>query len=343
MKNRTNAKFHFLPFVTVIALVGLFLAPGASAEGQGQNQNGNQTAVSETLSDVQTEGTKQEVPTLEHQGSSSVSGLSLSHTSGPSIPGYGITYHGGKVLHSPNVYAIWYGNWNTPGNNSKVVLENLLQNIGGTPYFNVNTSYSDRQGPVSNSVRFVKSVTDNYSQGTVLTDNKVAAIVKRAITKESSKESGSNNSLPKDSNAVYFVFTSADVSETSGFLTVYCAWHAHKTIEDTNIKYAFVGDPSADLSACASQRVVSPNGNLAADSMASMTAHELEEAITDPNLNAWFDDATGYENADLCAFNYGKAIKNPDGSFYNMIIGGRQYLIQRNWLNVDPGSCASSY
>ena len=340
MKNRTNAKFHFLPFVTTIALAGMFLAPGAKADDQSQSKNqNNQVAVSDSASasdsasDRETEGQKQEMPTLENLGSSS-STIAPSRKNFDPIPGFGIAYHGGKVLHSPNVYAIWYGNWSTPGNNSKVVLENLLKNIGGTSYFNINTTYSDQKGAVSNSVRFVKSTTDNYSQGTVLTDNKVALIVKRAISKES---------LPKDSNAVYFVFTSGDVSETSGFLTTYCAFHAHKTFDDTNIKYAFVGDPSADLAACAPQQVVSPNANPAADAMASLTAHELEEAVTDPNLNAWYDDLTGYENGDLCNFHFGKVTQNSDGSFYNQIIGGRQYLIQRNWLNIAPGGCASSY
>ena len=38
--------------------------------------------------------------------------------------------------------------------------------------------------------------------------------------------------------------------------------------------------------------------------MASVIAHELEEAATDPDLNAWYD-SRGYENADKCAWTFG--------------------------------------
>ena len=39
---------------------------------------------------------------------------------------------------------------------------------------------------------------------------------------------------------------------------------------------------------------------VAIDAMLSVYAHELVEAVSDPLLNAWFDN-TGYENADKCA------------------------------------------
>jgi hypothetical protein len=48
--------------------------------------------------------------------------------------------------------------------------------------------------------------------------------------------------LPKDTNGVYFVLTSADVNETSGFRTQYCGWHARGTIAGSDIKYAFIGN-----------------------------------------------------------------------------------------------------
>ena len=38
----------------------------------------------------------------------------------------------------------------------------------------------------------------------------------------------------------------------------------------------------------------------AADAMASVLAHELEESTSDPDLNAWYDSKRN-ENADKCA------------------------------------------
>src|SRR5690348_5409374 len=52
----------------------------------------------------------------------------------------GIYYHGGPlILGQTNVYYIWYGNWS--GNTANNILTTLAKNIGGSPYFNINTSY----------------------------------------------------------------------------------------------------------------------------------------------------------------------------------------------------------
>ena len=53
----------------------------------------------------------------------------------------GITYHGGPLMTAgPNVYYIWYGNW---GSTDQSILTNLAQSIGGSPYFNINTTYTN--------------------------------------------------------------------------------------------------------------------------------------------------------------------------------------------------------
>jgi len=76
--------------------------------------------------------------------------------------------------------------------------------------------------------------------------------------------------------------------------------------------------------------------------MASIIAHELEEAATDPQLNAWYD-RRGYENADKCAWTFGSTSTAANGSLYNMTLGGLNFLIQRNWVNAGGGYCALSY
>ena len=43
---------------------------------------------------------------------------------------------------------------------------------------------------------------------------------------------------------MYFVLTAAGVAETSGFLSQYCGWHTHATINGSDLKYAFIGDPT---------------------------------------------------------------------------------------------------
>jgi hypothetical protein len=244
----------------------------------------------------------------------------------------GIRYHGGPVMLGTNhIYYIWYGNWS--GDTAQSILTNLAQNIGGSSYFNINSSYYNGSNVhVSNSVAYSGAAFDNYSQGTSLSDTQVQAIVSSAI---------SNGTLPKDANGVYFVLTSADVNESSGFCTQYCGWHTHGTIAGLDVKYAFIGNPARCPSACAAQST-SPNGNLGADGMASIIAHELEESVTDPDLNAWYD-TRGEENADKCAWTFGTTYITGNGSHANMKLGSMDYLIQQNWVNASGGYCALKY
>jgi hypothetical protein len=248
--------------------------------------------------------------------------------------GNDIFYHGGPViLGGTNVYYIWYGNW--LGNSATTILTDLAGTIGGSSYFNINTTYYDGSNKrVSNKVTYSGSTTDPYSHGSALSDAAVQAVVANTI---------SSGALPKDTNGVYFVLTSSDVNETSGFCTQYCGWHTHGTIAGSDIKYAFVGNPDRCPSACEWQSASSPNDNPGADGMASVIAHELEEATTDPDLNAWYD-RRGYENADKCAWTFGKTSTASNGSLYNVTLNGSgRYLIQQNWVNASGGYCAMSY
>jgi hypothetical protein len=244
----------------------------------------------------------------------------------------GISYHGGAIMTGTNhIYYIWYGNWGT--NTAKTILTDLAKGIGGSSYFNINTTYYNAAGThITNSVAYAASTTDNYSQGKSLSDAAVKNIVASAIT---------SGRLPKDSHAVYFVLTYSDVNETSGFCTQYCGWHSHASISSTTIKYAFIGDPARCPSACESGDA-SVNGNAAADGMASIISHELEEAVTDPNGTAWYD-SSGQENADKCAWNFGSTHTASNGGIYNQTFGTRKFLIQENWLNASGGKCAQSY
>lgn len=246
--------------------------------------------------------------------------------------GNGIDYHGGPViLGTTNLYYIWYGNWYA--NTATQILPTLAQNIGGSSYFQINTTYYNGANQhVSNLVSYAGSVDDNYSRGTALTDADIKTIVTTAI----------GTSKP-DPNGVYLVLTSADVNETSGFCTQYCGWHTHGTIAGLDVKYGFIGNPDRCPSACAAQ-TTSPNGNAGADGMASIIAHELEESVTDPDLNAWYDKR-GQENADKCAWTFGTTSTAANGSKYNVTLGGsgNKFLIQQNWVNASGGYCAMAY
>jgi hypothetical protein len=251
--------------------------------------------------------------------------------------GHGISYHGGPIMPgNVHVYFIWYGNWtNGPRASDSQLTVSLLDalygssgGIGGSPYELINSTYGDATHNVSGHVSLIQSTTDNYSKGKAVGDAGVKAIVSRAL---------SNGSLPKDTNGIYFVLTSSDVNETSGFCTTYCGWHTHGTILNADIKYSFVGNPDRCPSACEAQ-TTSPNVDSGADGMASVMAHETEETISDPRLNAWFDNS-GAENADKCAWLFGPLHGTLGHGAYNETFGTHNWLIQMNWENSRKGGC----
>lgn len=238
-----------------------------------------------------------------------------------------MSYHGGPLLTgTPNVYFIWYGNWSGNDPAAVGILTNLAHGISGSPYFNINQTYTVSGKTITGLVNYVGSYADSGSLGTNLSDSNIQTIVTNAIPTL-------NGTAGADTNGVYFVLTSPEVNESSGFCTQYCGWHTRGTIGGKDVKFAFVGDPARCPSACSAVVGNGPNGDVGGDAMASIVAHELEESVTDPDLNAWYD-RFGNENADKCAWNFGTTYNTSNSSTANMVLGGKNYLIQQNWHNT---------
>ncbi|MDP9052898.1 MAG: hypothetical protein M3N93_01135 [Acidobacteriota bacterium] len=239
-----------------------------------------------------------------------------------------IQYWGGSVLlGTPQVYIIWYGTFDS---GTTGIISTLVSSLGGSPYFNINTGYFDSSGnSVSNSLTLAASVSNNYTRGKSLHSSDIGGIVSDTI---------SAGQLPLVANGIYVVLTAGDVS-VSGFGSSFCGYHSVKTVGSSNVRYAFIGNPApAHLYGCAHQQTNSPNNNPGADAMASTIAHEIEEIVTDPNLDAWYDSG-GEENADKCAWHFGSTYTVSNGSLANMNLGGNNYLIQQNWVNAAGGFC----
>jgi hypothetical protein len=245
-----------------------------------------------------------------------------------------ISYHNGPVMTAAGgvtAYYIWYGAW---ASTSQAILTDFAKGVGGSPYYGINTTYTDAQRKsVANAVTLGGQTVDTAARGTSLSDATISSMVGDAIT---------SGRLPSDPNGIYFVLTAPGITESSGFLTQYCGWHTNATLAGTDIKFAFVGDAAGpSLGNCAAQTTASPNGDPGADAMVSVVAHELEESATDPDLNAWYD-RRGAENADKCAWTFGSTSTASNGSSYNMTLGGRQFLIQRNWRAGSTQGCSLS-
>jgi len=262
------------------------------------------------------------------------------------VTGNGINYNGGPVLQGNPVplYLIFYGNWNGSGSNTMAtvnLVEHYVSSLGNTPYENINSTYGDTTGNVSGNVKLGGTIFDTGSQGTRLNNNRLSAIVTRSFS----------NGLPTDANGVYFVITSSNVSER-GFCSSFCGFHTRQTLNGVDIKWAFIGNTDRCPNACEIQST-GPNspatGVGGADGLINVLTHEQEEAISDPDLNAWFD-SSGQENADKCNFNFGAtstcngsngcaAGGNAAGAKFNQTFGGNDWMIQQNWENANGGGC----
>ena len=253
---------------------------------------------------------------------------------GQAVSQFGIQYHNGPVMASGmNVYIIWYG---THLDNTKTNLKTLVANIGNTPYWNINKTYTTAGGvALSGAVTFKKEVV-NTGTATSLSDAAIQNIVAAHLALPSTNA----NYLPRDVNGIYLVLTGTNVTASSGFCTQYCGWHTHFSNGGIDIKYSFVGSVSRCPTSCAAQNP-GPNNDLNTDGMASIIAHEMEETLTDPDLNAWWQTSTGMENADKCAWTFGSLLGGTGNGKYNMNFGGKNWYIQQNWKNVAPaGACA---
>jgi hypothetical protein len=104
--------------------------------------------------------------------------------------------------------------------------------------------------------------------------------------------------------------------------------------------YAVIPDPLVEF---AVPPGADPQGNADAESAIDAAAHETVESITDPEGNAWMDP-NGSEVADKCELGQMGAPLGyaPDGSPYNQLINGDEWLIQDMWSNAADGCVESS-
>ncbi|HET6763013.1 MAG TPA: hypothetical protein VFH27_05055 [Longimicrobiaceae bacterium] len=274
-------------------------------------------------------------------------------TQGGALVQAGINYHGGPVLQAgTNVAAIYwagstiYNGGPTPGSTGAGSADGsnvgyFLNHIGGSPYYNINSTYTNGAGtPIVNSVSYTQFWANNSynvpSGKTRVSDANMVALLQYAFN---------NGKLTYDPNTLYAIFTQGTVNLGGGFGTQYCAYHTHGTVTvggvSKTVLYAAMPDDYAKASAC-SAGYASPNGDPHADAEVSTLVHEIEETTTDMMGNAWYDSA-GYENADKCAWTFGTTFTTPNGGVANVTLGTKSFLIQRNWLNVGSGSCAMSF
>jgi hypothetical protein len=292
--------------------------------------------------------TAQDSPLNISNGSNAVHVLPTTGVRASAPPPAGaLLYHGGPVMTTANTYAIFWvppalqnGGATSMSAAYQTVQKNVLADYAGHGLDNNNTQYyqgSTTKKYIQNTGKLAGSYVDTTSYpasgcsdsatpGNCITDAQLQTEVEKVMTLK-----GWTGGVTK----MFLVFTSSgegscfDSSNAQCAYTYYCAYHGYftNTLGQTVI---YSNEPYGDTTHCQVPGQPSPNGNPAADAASTAATHELTEAITDPQLNAWYD-ASGNEIGDLCAYNYGA--NTWDAGLANEMWNGRFYELQMEYDN----------
>lgn len=218
-----------------------------------------------------------------------------------------MTYHGGPILPSVSVTAIFWGSsWPNYTGDEITGMDQWYMGVGGTSYAATVDEYTDSLGQqVSSSITYNGHVVDGSSVPKHLSTSAVLGEVCKVITKPVA-------------NAYYPVY----VDKARGRAN-YCAYHSWGSCQATPVEFGFFFKPDGDAGCNPGSTVGGQSEGLAAD--ANVSGHELSETRSDPNGNAWYD-SSGAENGDKCAWTFG-------GPY--VLFGSQEWKIQGNWSNYD--------
>jgi PKD repeat protein len=273
-----------------------------------------------------------------------------------------LTYHHGAVMHAERFYELF---WTPSGHGLpsayKAGLGSWLTEVAAADYTPTNLFSVDQQfyDTLSGGAkRFVPYAITNGGQLTdtdaypakqcsddgmtvCLTDPQIQAEVKKYVAA---------HGLPTGPGTEYFVFTPNNVgscfdsTSSSCAYTSFCGYHGFIGTARASTEILYANMPWAyNVSGCDTNLAFGTgyaNGD-AIDPVVGVLSHEASETMTDPNLDAWYQDAgtdAGYEDGDKCAYVYGNGgygsttgLANNGLGFYNYTLAPDQYLMQLEW------------
>jgi hypothetical protein len=273
-----------------------------------------------------------------------------------------LEWHGGPVMLSHEAFEIFWApsGYSFPSGYEAGIteyLENVAADSGlSTNVYSVSAQYVGSNGHASYEDSFGGSIDDTHaypSTGTCptytgfhgaeytacLSDAKLAAEVQTVRAEQG---------WPSGLGAEYYVVLPPHVGSCFGttvgsgcFDKAFCAYHSFA--ESPTAVYANISYSPEDTSGCGVGEYPNGTSNGKIDDSLSSLSHEANESITDPLLNAYFDEE-GLENGDECrntpfGEDYGAALGGGAGTLFNESINGGHYYLQQEWSN-DIEDCA---
>ncbi len=277
-----------------------------------------------------------------------------------------VVYHGGEVMRAVTVHTVFWAppGYRFDGSPSPGVLgyEDLMKQFltdvaraGGASgdVFSTLTQYHDANGPGDTRLSYDPAVDSidwsapypARSQGcaspsgtaTCLTDDQLQRSLDGLIAERTPRDRGLHNLwlifLPPDVDTCLLPGTCATNS--------YAGYHSEFDRGHGPTVYVPVPDPLLEFTPSPGS---DPQGNPEAESSLDTVAHEVVESVTDPYGTGWMDP-NGLEVGDECELGPQEGTPlgyAPDGSPYNQVINGHQYLLQDMWSNAAAGCVQGS-
>jgi len=211
---------------------------------------------------------------------------------GGAAGGQNLSYHGGPVIHSARVVPIFWGpSWGAGGSDAAIAtnIQSFFGQFGTSAEYNTITQYSDGTGAIQTTTLGNTSFFDSTTPPANVTD----AIVQQEVLKAIAV-------VGFDASTIYEVFLPATSFASDGTATScggpnlqFCAYHGHFSNAGRDIKYSSMPYPTCGGCQAA--------GFTTAQNFDHFSCHETREAVTDEDLNAWFD-RRGFEADDKCAW-----------------------------------------
>jgi len=241
-----------------------------------------------------------------------------------------IQYHGGPVIHHPRLVVVYWGpspvyvgGPSAPstglGSTDNSGLGRFFKYVGGTAYWNVTGNYAS-SGNLSLPYDQFWATADpmTLGQGNTIAQGTIEAELTMGFN---------TGKLTFDASTIYLVMTPPGVAlDLPGVdPEALCGYHDFFPRNGQTVKYAVIRHGGHT---CLPPSFGSPNNDVPADRAVTVIAHELTEAVSDPELSAWFNSQSGLENADICQDLFGTTYQTPNGATANVKIAGRDYAVQ---------------
>ena len=284
----------------------------------------------------------------------------------PFASGGNLLYHGGPVMQTNTTYTIyWLPAGQTMSANYQGIINGFFRNVAtgsglNSTVYGSDTQYYMGSNPqlfVQNSSSYGGSYVDttspipggncNGQYAASIASHLTGCVSDAQIENEIEHVLGVTGWTPGP-NKLFLLFTPRSVgscvdtfSGTCAY-TYYCAYHSDYV--DANGDVLYTNQPYPETTQLGMAPVCDtgqhPNGDWA-DATLNVASHEQNEAITDPDGNAWFD-SVGNENGDKCAWTFGTALGSTGSGQYNTVIGTGKYYLQQEWSNASS-SCVLGY